>query len=55
MATLTELSLCFYLFIKNSSHDNEMDFVSLFLSSGILDTRSSGCNKIAYTFPGVSN
>lgn len=30
MAPLTELSLCFYLFVKNSSHDNEMDFVSLF-------------------------
>lgn len=55
MAALTQLSLCFYLFVKNSSHDNEMDSVSLFLSSAILDSRSSDCNKITYTFLGISN
>lgn len=30
MAALTLLSLWFYLFVKNSTHNDEIDFVSLF-------------------------
>lgn len=54
MAALAQLSLCFHLFVKNSSHNDEIDFVSL-LPSGTLGSRFSDCNKITYTFPGIIN